>query len=201
VIDTGTTTGQITGVQEARRPLLLILGCGNLFAGDDQAGLVFIQRLQARGDCSCELRSMPQAGVALLEVFSQTDILMVVDAVVSGAPPGTLHLIPLPWPGVEPRSLSALSGHGWGLKEVLDLARALGHPIPRLMLLGIELGSVASGETLSPVVGQAVARAVERFEEVRTILLDQSAPAWHRPQRFSPAAASFPTGPPGRVSA
>ena len=137
---------------------------------------------------------MPQAGVALLEIFSETDMLLVVDAVVSGSPPGTLHLVPMPWPGIESRGLSALSGHGWGLKEVLDLARALGRPIPRLMLLGIEVASVASGTTLSPAVEQAVALAVERFEAVRTILLDPAASAWRSPQRFPPDDAFLPAG-------
>ena len=135
---------------------------------------------------------MPQAGVALLEIFSETDMLMVVDAVVSGSPPGTLHLVPLPWPGIESRGLSALSGHGWGLKEVLDLAGALGRPIPRLMLLGIEVASVASGTTLSPAVEQAVALAVERFGDVEAIVRNPQASAWHTAQRFLPGDASFP---------
>ena len=135
---------------------------------------------------------MPQAGVALLEIFSETNMLMVVDAVVSGAPPGTLHLVPLPWPGIESRGLSALSGHGWGLKEVLDLARALGRPIPRLMLLGIEVASVAPGTTLSPAVEQAVALAVERFSDVEAIVRNPQAPAWHTAQRFLPGDDSFP---------
>jgi len=198
VTEAETITGRVVGVAKARRPALLILGCGNPFAGDDQAGLLLIQRLQARGDSSCTLRSMPQAGVALLEAFSQTDILLVVDAVRSGAPPGTLHLVPLPWPGVEPRGLSRLSGHGWGLKEVLDLASALRRPIPRLLLLGIEVESVVPSAGLSPAVEQALGLAADRFGAIRDILSDQGAPAWRTPQRFSPDDASFPAGLPQR---
>ena len=135
---------------------------------------------------------MPQAGVALLEIFPATDILMLVDAVVSGSPTGTLHLVPLPWPGIESRGLSALSGHGWGLKEVLDLAQALGRPIPRLMLLGIEVASATPGATLSSAVEQAVALAVERFGDVEAIVRNPQSPAWHTAQRFLPGDASFP---------
>ena len=135
---------------------------------------------------------MPQAGVALLEIFSQTDMLVVVDAVASGSPAGTLHLVPLPWPGIESRGLSALSGHGWGLKEVLDLAHALRRPIPRLMLLGIELGSVAPGTTLSPAVERAVALAVERFSDIEAVVRNLQAPAWRTAQRFLPGDTSFP---------
>ena len=47
-----TITGRTTDVQKARRPALLILGSGNPFAGDDRAGLIFIQRLQALEDAS-----------------------------------------------------------------------------------------------------------------------------------------------------
>jgi hydrogenase maturation protease len=201
VTEAETITGRVVGGEQARRPALLILGCGNPFAGDDQAGLLFIQRLQARGESSCELRSMPQASVALLETFSQTDILLVVDAVRSGAPTGTLHLVPLPWPGVEPRGLSRLSGHGWGLKEVLDLASTLGRPIPRLLLLGVEVERMGPSAGLSPAVEQAVALAVERFEAVRDILLDPAASAWRSPQWFPPDDASFPAGSPQRDGA
>jgi hypothetical protein len=91
-----------------------------------------------------------------------------------------------------------LSGHGWGLKEVLDLASALRRPIPRLLLLGIEVESVVPSAGLSPAVEQAVALAVERFEAVRNILLDPAASAWQSPQRFSPEDASFPAGLPQR---
>ena len=101
---------------------------------------------------------------------------------------------------VEPRGLSALSGHGWGLKEVLDLARALGRPVPRLMLLGIEVASVVPPAGLSPAVEHAVALAVERFEAVRGMLLDPEAPAWQSPQRFSPDDISFPKGLPPRAA-
>ena len=137
---------------------------------------------------------MPQAGVALLEIFSQTDRLLAVDAVVSGSPPGTLHLVPLPWAGIESRGLSSLSGHGWGLKEVLDLARALERPIPPLMLLGIEVASAAPGTNLSPAVEQALALAVERFGDVEAIVRNPEATAWHTAQRFLPDDASFPAG-------
>ena len=85
-----------------------------------------------------------------------------------------------------------MSGHGWGLKEVLDLAQALGRPIPRLLLLGIDAASVAPGTDLSPAVEQAVALAVERFGAVEAIVRNPEAPAWHTAQRFLPGDASFP---------
>ncbi len=114
--------GDVTsgGREEAAvgRPRLMVLGCGNPFAGDDNVGLELVRRLRARGSCGCEFRDLPEGGLGLLELFDRADIILFVDAVLSGAPPGTLHLVPLPAREVVPRALGSVSSHGWGLDEV-----------------------------------------------------------------------------------
>jgi hydrogenase maturation protease len=176
----------------ANRRRLLIVGCGNPAAGDDSAGLEIVRRLSELGGCGCELRAETAPGVELLDVFSLADVILFVDAVTSGGAPGTLYLTSLPARDLEPRALSSLSSHGWGLAEALKLAHALGRTIPRLFLLGIEAGTVAQGAPRSPAVEQAIALVVERISDLQFLLLSSEVIGG---RSFSSNDRSFPGNP------
>jgi hydrogenase maturation protease len=211
--------GDVTsgGREEAAvgRPRLMVLGCGNPFAGDDNVGLELVHRLQAHGGygcesqdlsgrgvrpCAptfprrgygCEFRELPEGGLDLLELFDRADIILFVDAVLSGAPPGTLHLVPLPSRDVVPRALGAVSSHGWGLDEALRLALALGRRVPRLMLLGVELESLAQGTRRTASVDAALEAAIQHFPQVQAALLDSESPLWLGHHSYPPGGSSF----------
>ena len=171
---------------------LLIVGCGNPAAGDDSAGPEIVRRLSELGDCGCDLRAETAPGLELLDIFSRADVILFVDAVTSGGVPGTLFLTSLPSKELEARALGALSSHGWGLVEALELARALGRTIPRLFLLGIEAGTVTQGSPRSPAVEQAIALVVERISNLRSLLLTSELIAT---RSFSPLDRFFPGNP------
>lgn len=173
---------------------LRVVGCGNPYAGDDSAGLEVVRRLRARGDCACELLEMPQASVELLDLLQDAAAVLFVDAVSSGAPPGTLHLAALPAPGIEPRALGLLSSHGWGLAEMLGLAGAMRRQTPRLMLLGVEVGTVEPGRARTPAVEEAIQTVVEKFAEFRALLTEPEKDDRRSPRRFLPGDTSFPGG-------
>jgi hydrogenase maturation protease len=173
---------------------LLIVGCGNPAAGDDGAGLEIVRRLSDLGGCGCDLRAETGPGVGLLDLLPLAHVILFVDAVTGGEVPGTLYLTSLPCKDLEPRALGSLSGHGWGLVETLKLANALGRTLPRLVLLGIEAGTVAQGAPRSPAVEQAVALVVERMPDLKFLLLSSEIIGT---RSFSPDDRSFP-GNPGR---
>ena len=168
---------------------MMIVGCGNPDAGDDSVGMEIVRRLRERGDCGCDLRAEPAPGVDLLELFPLAAVILFVDAVVSGGAPGTLFLAPLPSKELEPRALGSLSSHGWGIGEVLKLANALGRPVPRLFLLGIEAATVAEGAPRSAAVEEAIALAVDKFSALKLLLLTSGVPST---RRFHPNDHSFP---------
>lgn len=178
-------------VESFPHPPLLVIGCGNLTCGDDRVGLEFVRKLRPQACAQYVARAMPQLAVDLLELFKEAEIILFVDAVQTGAPPGTLHLVPLPYPGLQARSLSKLSGHGWGLNEVLELALSLGRDIPRLALLGIELESVDYGAPLSPAVKQALHLALENFPRLRALLSSEGGELT-LPRSFAPGDVAFP---------
>jgi hydrogenase maturation protease len=196
---------------------LLVVGCGNPLAGDDSAGVEIVGRLEKRSSPADrdQFRTVRSAGVELLETFSAAGVVLFIDAVSSGAPPcdpepaaggstsrgptgggppGTLHLVPLPAGNIEPRSLRSLSSHGWGLAETLDLARTLGRHVPKLMLLGVEVGEVSPGAVRSPAVEQAITLLVEQFPRLQSLLLDLSSPLWRGCRRFPPGGNAFLEG-------
>ena len=171
---------------------LLVVGCGNPMAGDDSAGVEIVRRLRGRRNCACQLSTTPNAGIDLLDGSPAADVILFVDAVSSGAPPGALHLVPLPSQDIEPRMLSSVSSHGWGLAETLELARALGRTLPRLFLLGVEVSGVEPGAPRSPAVEHAIAFVVDQFPRMCSALVDSESALWHSAHHFLPGDNSFP---------
>ena len=193
-------------------PRLLVVGCGNLLAGDDGAGVEVVERLVEAGVEGCQLCLMPSGGVDLLEMFPAADVVLFVDAVTSGAPVGTLHLVPLPPAGsvssgdkdmsggdgdiaatvVVPRAVSSLSSHGLGLLEAFELARALGRRVPRIVLLGVEIGEVTQGAPRSIAVERALATIVLGFSRLQALASDPDSSLWRAARQFTPEDPSFP---------
>jgi hydrogenase maturation protease len=172
---------------------LRVVGCGNPYAGDDAAGLEIVRRLRERWEGSCELLDRPQAGLELLDCLQGAEVVLFVDAVSSGAPPGTLHLVPLPSPDLEARGLGALSSHGWGLTEALSLMSALGWQAPHLYLLGIEIATLAPDAPRSAVVEAAIRTVVEGFPRLLALLAAESvAPTRTCPVRIGRSADAEP---------
>jgi hydrogenase maturation protease len=166
-------------------PRFMVVGCGNPFAGDDGVGLEIVHRLTG-GGYGCEFRELPEGGIDLLDLFDRADIILFVDAVLSGAPPGTLHLVPLPSRQVVPRALGKVSCHGWGLEETLSLPLAVGWRVPRMMLLGIELENAAQGASRTPPVNAALERVIEHFHELRAALEMSKSPLWSDQHTYPP---------------
>jgi len=173
---------------------LAVMGCGNLLAGDDSFGIEFVERLRRAGTRGCMLLDASHAGPEVLEFFGHIDAMLFVDAVSSGWPAGTLHLVPLPWPGLESRGLAALSNHGWTIGEITRLAGALGRRLPRLLLLGAELEDVAPGAPRSQAVEKALEHAVAAFPQLLQLIENPEATVWRWPRHFAPGDAGFPGG-------
>jgi hydrogenase maturation protease len=85
---------------------------------------------------------------ALADLWQGMEEAVIVDAVVSGAPVGTIHHVDLL--ATPPSHLAAAgSSHGIGLLEAVDLARTLGRLPGRLTLVGVEALRVAVGAPMS----------------------------------------------------
>jgi hydrogenase maturation protease len=137
---------------------LLILGCGNRQRGDDAAGILAVERLSALG-IAAEVCSGESAET--MDAWSGADDVIVIDAVVSGAPAGTVHV----WDAQRPPTFatSAGSSHGLGVAHAIELARALNRLPARLRVYGIEGKRFEIGSAVSPEVERAVEEVVRRI--------------------------------------
>jgi hydrogenase maturation protease len=138
-----------------------VIGIGNAWQGDDAAGLVVAQRLRDRAGGELTVLEVEGEPVSLVEAFVGADDAFLVDAVRSGARPGTVHRIDATDQPV-PATLSAASTHTLGVGEAIELGRALGRLPRRIVLYGIEAESLAAGGQLTPAVARAVDEVVER---------------------------------------
>ena len=131
-----------------------IIGCGNSERGDDGAGLLVVERLRELGieALGVTTRTCPGEATELLSAWRSDDDLIVVDAVVTGAPVGTVHR----WDGIPPAASSAsASTHGLGVIQALRLAHVLGC-VPKLLeVYGIEGKRFESGSPPSSEVKEA----------------------------------------------
>jgi hydrogenase maturation protease len=146
-------------------PRVLVLGVGNAARGDDAVGLVVAQRLQADPCLGVvTIRLTTGEGTALLALWQDTDAVVLVDAMCTGARPGTLHRFEVssqPLPAI----FSRVSSHAFGVAEAIALARALRQLPPVLVVHGVEGATFEIGADLSAAVAAAVPQAVARVRQ------------------------------------
>jgi len=154
---------------------------------DDGAGLEAARYLARLSPAGADVLVLSGRTADLLDAWAGAPLAVVLDAVRSGAAPGTLHRLDglsLPLPDLPRRG----STHDLGLAATVELGRALGLLPERLVILGIEAEDVSPGRGLSPAVHRGVRRAVHEA-------LAELGAARHRPVRDR----RHPTGEPGRA--
>ncbi len=126
----------------------MILCFGNADRGDDAAGVLVARRL-----------SLPVSEpAAILEMSADAHVILV-DTVVTGSAPGTIHT----WEA-SARPLSRepfrCSTHSLGVADTIELARALGRLPQRVTIYGIEGAQFEPGAAPLPAVAVAVDQLV-----------------------------------------
>ncbi|MGD1099980.1 MAG: hydrogenase maturation protease [Thermoplasmata archaeon] len=143
-------------------PLPLIIGLGNDQRSDDRSGLEVARALRPLLAGKARVEECESEGIALLELWRGSDHVLVIDAVRSGAAPGTVHRLE-PGDGFLPGFRSVTSTHGLSLAEAVALARGLGCLPRRLVVYGIEADDVRMGAELTPPVAHGVQEVTDRI--------------------------------------
>jgi hydrogenase maturation protease len=137
----------------------LVAGIGNVFFGDDGFGCEVARRLRAGG---------PRDGVSVVdfgirgvhlayELTSGYDAAIIVDAVARGGRAGTLYVID---PELDGGGAPIADAHSIDLGAVFAMARTLGAPPARVVVVGCEAGGLADRIGLSDELAQAIEPAV-----------------------------------------
>ncbi len=101
---------------------------------------------------------------SLIDSWEAADAVWLVDAVSSGAEPGTVHRHDASAQEL-PARLFDTSTHHFGLAEAVEIARALGRLPGTAIVFGIEGANFETGEALSPEVEAAAARVADAVRE------------------------------------
>ena len=126
-----------------------LIGIGNPDRGDDAAGWEVAGRVT-----SWEVSRLTAGSLDLIDLWHDDDEVVIVDAMRSGAPAGTVTRINA-IAGRLPAGVFA-STHAFGPAAVIELARSL-ERLPRsLVVYGIEAASLQHGAAMSPEVTNAV---------------------------------------------
>jgi hydrogenase maturation protease len=148
-------------------PSIVIIGVGNEYRSDDGAGIAVARRLRTLLPIGVKIMEESGEGAALIQAWQGPAWAIVVDAVRSGAPPGTIHRLDARTAPV-PTGFFHYSTHAFSVAEAVELARSLGQLPPHLIVYGIEGENFAAGMGLTSSVEQAVEAVIEQVAaEVR----------------------------------
>ncbi len=145
-------------------PPVLVMGLGNWNRGDDAVGLEVARRLRAMVPGHCSVLEVDGDPLASLESWDGIELAVIVDAVSSGATPGTIHRFDVsnqPLPG----GLVSTSTHAFGLQELIELGRALGKLPREVTVLAIEGQRFGIGSRMSPECLASIGTVIEALLE------------------------------------
>ncbi len=137
----------------------IVIGIGNPHRGDDGVGVLVANEIRTRaGDGVDVMLRNGDLLETVLDWDQQVDV-VVVDAMVSGVEPGSIRvldaLLEVPAPA------AAMSSHGIGISELVDLARTLDRLPRSLTVVAIEASRFGHFDRLTETVAAAVPRAAD----------------------------------------
>lgn len=151
---------------ETRTVKVLVLGIGNLVMSDDGAGVRVVQGLQRnyRFPAAVRLLDGGTLGLDLLPELEGLDILIVIDAVETGLEAGSC--VRLEGEALPIALETKISPHQMGLKDLLAVARLMGHSPKEMVLLGIQPACIEMDVELTPAVSA-------KLGELHQMVLDE----------------------------
>jgi hydrogenase maturation protease len=146
-----------------------LIGIGNPDRGDDGAGRCVAQALAGKLSEGIELLQLPGEATEIVCQLQGAEAVILVDASSSGALAGTVQRFDVVAEPL-PRELFAVSTHGVGVADAIELARVLGDLPAVCIVYAIEAKHFDAGEPLSaPVVAavsEVAARVRAEFERI-----------------------------------
>lgn len=165
---------------------VLVLGLGNVLLGDDGVGAAAIARLEReyRIPPGVRVEDGGTLGLALLDLLTSAERVILVDAVRTDVPAGTL--VRLAGADVMDAVRDRLSPHQVGVADLLDAARLIGRYPATVTLLGLVPDNIDLAVVRSAAVEGALETLVDAIvREVQSLgyrmVRDTEAADRHRP--------------------
>ena len=141
----------------------LVVGVGNDYRSDDGAGLAVVRQIREAGPAGVTVREETGDIGEMSECWPDFDMVILVDAVQSGAPAGTILRFDAQQEPLPQVFVPHVSSHGFTVAEAIALAQTLGRMPRRLIVYGIEGSTFTDGVGLSPQVEEAIAEVAHRI--------------------------------------
>lgn len=142
--------------------MTLIIGVGNDYHRDDAVGVAIARALREKNLRHVQVLEQSGEGTALLEAWHGAERVILIDAVQSGAAPGTILRFEAHRQAI-PTKFFHSSTHDFGVAEAIELARTLGQLPKSLIVYGIEGKDFSLGEGLSPEVAHAASQVLDKI--------------------------------------
>lgn len=126
----------------------LVIGVGNDYRGDDAIGLIVVRRIRELNLPDVQVIESDGECTRLMESWKDAVRVILIDAVQSGATPGTIHRVAAHEEEL-PAAMSQGSTHAFGVAEAIALSKALGRLPQHFIVFGVEVRNFALGALLS----------------------------------------------------
>lgn len=154
--------------RDVREPALkshgwLVIGVGNPDRGDDRAGLEVARRMVSPSNSrGLVVESHGDAG-ELMELWKDAKRVILVDAMSSGSPPGSVRRFDLLHEALPDFIFRSSSTHDFGIAHAVELSRALDKLPEQLVLFGIEGQCFDLGVGICPAVEDAIEKTIAQI--------------------------------------
>jgi len=146
-----------------RQPDILLIGVGNAYRSDDALGLCAAREVSRRLPGAVVVKEVDGSGTSVMDAWEGADVALIIDAVRSGEPPGSLCRIDASHQRLPARFL-ARSSHSFGVAQAIETAREL-QKLPRTVIVyGIEGASFEQGTGLSDPVIRSMPALIAMIE-------------------------------------
>jgi hydrogenase maturation protease len=149
-------------VPDRRRGAVMVAGLGNEMRGDDAVGILVARELCTREAApGIEVHERPGDPIALLDDWPGPDAAVLVDAMRSGARPGTIARFDASGERLTETMRCCASTHAVSLAGALELAAALGRLPRRVIVYAVEGREFTFGNRLSAPVRAALPKVTD----------------------------------------
>ncbi|NVM21982.1 MAG: HyaD/HybD family hydrogenase maturation endopeptidase [Desulfobacterales bacterium] len=159
-LDQSGTSKLIMGGSDAPHKHIVILGVGNLLMSDEGVGVhVANNMMEMSLPAGVEVVEGGTDGFRLMNVVTEADRLIVVDAVKGGGAPGSIYRFDIKDAPTYPDAYKT-SVHQIGILEVVHLSELVGKT-PETTIIGVEPGSIDIGMELSAEVEAKLPKIID----------------------------------------
>lgn len=144
---------------------IIILGVGNILLSDEGVGVRAVEQLKREYRLPPEVEVIDggTSAMEMLDDLACADHLIIVDAVRSGKPPGTM--VRIAGDAVPVFFKTKLSPHQIGLSDVLATLALTGEQPGGMTVIGVEPYSLATGMALTPQVEVLLPKVVVQLTD------------------------------------